>query len=326
MKRTLNDNVKMKKLLCIGHVTFDTFLMVEDVNINCDVNHVICEVSFKFGAKVPVKNVYVGLGGGAANVAVGTTRLGINTSICTYLGKDNDGKNAKVDLESFKVDTSYLTIDHKPTDRSVIIAYEGERTIFTYSHRRNYILPDTAGSFEYIFLSSVGEGIANLYSDIIRLKKDHPRFKLIFTPGSRELRVASAKITKIIPYVDILIVNVEEGTTILNPSLKRTEIDIEDLMGLLLEKGPKTVVLTDGKNGAYVGGEEGINHIDAIPANLVEKTGAGDAFASAFVSAKIYGEDNVTAAKWGVINSASMIEKIGAHEGLLSLEELKKKL
>jgi sugar/nucleoside kinase (ribokinase family) len=50
----------------------------------------------------------------------------------------------------------------------------------------------------------------------------------------------------------------------------------------------------------------------------VGKTGAGDAFASAFLSAIILKKDIQTAMQWGTANSASVIQQIGAQKGLLN--------
>ncbi len=47
------------------------------------------------------------------------------------------------------------------------------------------------------------------------------------------------------------------------------------------------------------------------------KTGAGDAYASGFLAALIHGKSPVDAMKWGAANAAGVIQKIGAHRGLL---------
>ena len=53
-----------------------------------------------------------------------------------------------------------------------------------------------------------------------------------------------------------------------------------------------------------------------------ERTGAGDAFASTFISALANGEDMEGALMWAPINSMSVVQKVGAQEGLLSKREL----
>jgi sugar/nucleoside kinase (ribokinase family) len=49
----------------------------------------------------------------------------------------------------------------------------------------------------------------------------------------------------------------------------------------------------------------------------VGKTGAGDAYSSAFLSAIVMKKNIPTAMQWGTANSASVIQQIGAQKGLL---------
>ena len=91
--------------------------------------------------------------------------------------------------------------------------------------------------------------------------------------------------------------------------------------------GAKNVVITDGENGAYVESEKNeAYHLGIIKTEIVEKTGAGDAFSAGFLAAIIYGLGIPEAMTWGTINSASVIGKIGSQEGLLTKLEMEKKL
>jgi sugar/nucleoside kinase (ribokinase family) len=63
-----------------------------------------------------------------------------------------------------------------------------------------------------------------------------------------------------------------------------------------------------------------------VKTEVVEKTGAGDAFSAGFLAAIIHGLEIPEAMKWGSINSANVIGKIGAEEGLLTKFELEQKL
>jgi sugar/nucleoside kinase (ribokinase family) len=58
------------------------------------------------------------------------------------------------------------------------------------------------------------------------------------------------------------------------------------------------------------------------PADPVDRTGAGDAFASTFTSAIALGLTPAEALSWGPINSMSVVQHIGAQKGLLSRTEL----
>ncbi len=93
--------------------------------------------------------------------------------------------------------------------------------------------------------------------------------------------------------------------------------------------GPKIVVLTDGKKGAYYRDESGSlwfmpPYPDPKPP--YERTGAGDAFSSTFTAALALGMSLEEAVRWGPINSMSVVQYVGAQEGLLSRVKLEEYL
>ncbi len=62
------------------------------------------------------------------------------------------------------------------------------------------------------------------------------------------------------------------------------------------------------------------------PADPIDRTGAGDAFASTFTSAIALGLSHADALAWGPINSMSVVQHIGAQKGLLTKQELQQYL
>ena len=93
--------------------------------------------------------------------------------------------------------------------------------------------------------------------------------------------------------------------------------------------GPRLPVITDGPKGAYVEDEDGVTwHMPMYPdpKEPVDRTGAGDSFASTFTEAIILGKTPAEALSWGPINSMSVVQYIGAQEGLLTLEKLEEHL
>jgi ribokinase len=88
-------------------------------------------------------------------------------------------------------------------------------------------------------------------------------------------------------------------------------------------------VITDGSKGCYVGDGSYMYHAGIFPEReLIDRTGAGDAFGSGFVSALI-GKDSFSsqvieqAIRAGSANATSVVEYIGAWEGLLTARTLK---
>ena len=63
-----------------------------------------------------------------------------------------------------------------------------------------------------------------------------------------------------------------------------------------------------------------------FPANLVEMTGAGDAYATGLTAGLFYGKDIKEAMRWGAANGAAVVEYIGPQAGLLTYDQMQKKL
>lgn len=96
---------------------------------------------------------------------------------------------------------------------------------------------------------------------------------------------------------------------------------------MLQSMGPKIVSITDGKEGSYAIDHTGKMYcIGMFPSTVVERTGAGDAYASGFLSAIISDHVIPDAMRWGAVNASSVVAQIGAQAGLLKRESLEKKL
>src|SRR3990167_5664300 len=105
---------------------------------------------------------------------------------------------------------------------------------------------------------------------------------------------------------------------------KDEQVDVKEVLSKLLFLGPKIVLVTDGEHGSYFSDGQRFLKAPIYPAKIVEKTGAGDAYISAFITALILGESFEEAMIWGAINSSHVIQEIGAQNGLLSEEDLKR--
>lgn len=313
------------KILCVGHTTLDTFFIVKNVDVHCKLDKDLCQVCFDFGAKIPVDEIHYGIGGGAANVAVGLSKLELASSIFTVVGEDPKGLDVKDDFTKHGVDTKYLFSDDHVTDQATIISYNEDRTIFTHNTAREYSLRNVEENFQYLFLSSVGEDVADLYDEIIDLKKKRD-LTLFYNPGSKELAFSHNAIQKLLPSIDYLIANINEGCAILNTALKREQMEVWDLMTILMDKGVKNVVLTDGANGAYFQSESDSFQVPVVEVEVVERTGAGDAFAAGFIASIIYGASPNDSFLWGAVNSAEVVKSFGAQKGLLTKEQLEERV
>ena len=99
---------------------------------------------------------------------------------------------------------------------------------------------------------------------------------------------------------------------------------LKNQLNKMHEIGIKVALVTDGPNGAYAsdGNKRWWMPLYPDPAPPVDRTGAGDSFASTFTAALMKGADVPSALLWAPINSMNVVQHVGAQEGLLSEDQM----
>jgi len=301
---------------CVGNAKIDTFLTLHKANEHLRLIKETGELCIKSGEKITVDKAEILLGGDAANVAVGTSRLGLNTAIVAEIGKDEFAQKIISTLNQENVDTSnILQTEGQQSSFSTIINYRGERIIFSEHVRRSHDFNLENISAKWIYLTSLGEEWQNTYLKIADFVGRTQCF-LAFNPGTLQIKEGKDSLKDILIATNLLIINKEEGEDLLD--LQHGQKDIEEIIKNLQKLGPKIVVVTDGKNGSFAIDDKGnVFKKDIIETEIIEKTGAGDAYSSGFLSALINNKSVAEAMEWGTKNAASVIGKIGAQAGLL---------
>ena len=307
----------MFNVLTIGDSTIDTYLVIDDAEIECDLHKKNCRLCFNYADKIPIKTTAQSVGGNAANVAVGVRKLGLKTAIVTELGDDINGHVVKHELGRVGVDTSLVKLlKNRETRYSVVLNYQSERTILSYYAKRRYSLPNLPKT-QWIYYTSLGQSFENLQAKLALYLKRNPDTKLALSPGSYQMKHGLATIEKLIPRAQLIIVNKEEAEQLtgkLGPE--------KTLAGMLQKQGAEIIVITDGEHGSFASDGSQSYCMQVYPIPPVSKTGAGDAYASGFLSAIIYGKTLPEAMRWGTANAGGVIQEWGAQHGLLTRPQL----
>jgi len=286
-------------------------------------------LAFEYGAKIPVLRTYDNFGGGGCNVAIGLARLGLRVAARVNVGEDLEGLRIKKRLNKEKVSVRLLSWDKKEkSDISVVIVDEkgsGDHIIFVDKNAsKNLSIGKKKLSTKWAYASSLGGEWEKLLSNLQKQAASH-KIKIAFNPGSLQLSAGYAGLRKILNFLDILIVSLDEAIElVLSQEKKEKGLTGEELAKKIFSWGPKLVVITQGARGALAYNGKDLKKQSALKVDrVVDTTGAGDAFSAGFVGAHILGKDLDTALTWGVKNGANVIQEYGAQVGLLKRREFK---
>ncbi|SRR5260221_1713280 len=316
-------------VVSIGDCVVDTFLTLNNPNEYCHIEKAHHELCIKSGAKVMVDDAQFLLGGNACNVSVGLSRLGVKTALLAEIGDDAFSQKILQGLKEEDVYEGYIKQNkNAPSTFSVVLNILGERTLFVRHVERDHSMKLENFSAKFLYLSSLGRKWQGLYERALFYAKKNS-ILLAFNPGTTQLQDKGDMLTKALEMTDILFVNREEAELLVygKPCPPEDKETIENLLFRLQRLGPKMVVMTDGNHGGYaMGSDAKVQHCPPMPCTMVEKTGAGDAYAAGFLGALLLGKSVEEALQWGAAESASVIEHVGAQPGLLTMNGLKHRL
>lgn len=311
----------MRDFIAIGDIVTDAFIKLKEATVNPE--HTT--LTLAFGEKIPYESVEeVPAVGNSANAAVAAARLSLSSALVTHLGDDANGARALERLQTENVGVEYVVKEAgQKTNYHYVLWYGDDRTILVKHEAYQYKLPEIAAP-KWLYLSSLGESTMIYHSEIIAYLKNNPGVQLAFQPGTFQLKLGKEKLKDIYSRSKIYFSNVAEGELVLGMDT----LGVNELMKRLRQLGPDIVVITDGPKGAYA--FDGTNIYQQLPyldpKPPLERTGAGDAFASTTVAALALGKDLPTALSWGAVNSMSVVQEIGAQKGLLSREKIEEYL
>lgn len=302
------------KILSIGAAVQDVFLSQSEEFAAVCTNPHECFMQLELGAKADVNKINFSTGGGATNAAVTFARQGLKAEFMGSVGNDPAAQAVLADLDKEGVDTQRVTVSKRyNTGYSVLLlASNGERTILTYrGASTHYSLNDFDFSevdAEWLYISSMS-GKMDVIDQVFAEAKQQG-MKIMFNPGKGELKQMD-KLKALLDDVDVLSVNRQEMQMIVDGE----ELEELVLHGLrlvptvIVSDGPNGVMASDGKTMVRAGMYEDVKVID--------RTGAGDAFGSGFLSQWAMGKSLRHSIIFASANSTSVVTKIGAKAGIL---------
>ncbi len=304
--------------LAVGDIVTEPFIKLQDAYIATGENDEE-NLCMRFGDKIPYESKTLAVAvGNASNAAVAAARLGVSAALRAYVGDDRYGKECLEVLAAEKVATDHMVTEAgKETNYHFVLWFKTDRTILVKHEEFSYTAPELKESPKWLYLSSLAANSLPYHEALVALLEKHPDTKLAFQPGTFQMSLGADKLHKLYERSDLFFCNKEEAARILG---HHDTSDIKKLLTDVRALGPKTVVITDGTEGAYANDGERMLFIPMYPDTRgpYERTGAGDAFASTVTVALALGKTLDEALLWGPINSMSVVQDVGAQKGLLS--------
>ncbi|KAA5832663.1 ribokinase [Saccharopolyspora hirsuta] len=275
------------------------------------------------GETVQATALTTSAGGKGANQAVAAARLGARTALVGRVGADAHGDTLLAALRADGVDTAHTRRDRSAATGTALIsvAATGENSIIVSAAANAQLCPADITAAQPLIAS------ARVVSVVLEIP---------VATAAATARAARAAGTRLVlnlsPVVDLpaevlsaadpLIVNEHEAREILQRN--GFPVPDEDIAhaSALLQLGVRSAVVTFGPRGAAVAEPDRAEHVPGVPADAVDTTGAGDAFAATVAWRLSQGDPLPTAARWATLVGACSVQQPGAQPSYPKLDRV----
>lgn len=316
----------MYDVITVGSATLDVFAKTKSELIKIETPTAEEElIAYPSGSKIIMTHLEFMTGGGGTNTAVSFSKMGLKTAYLGKVGEDENGNRILQQLKKEKVD--FVGVREKGMSGYSIIldSIKEDRTILVHKGVNDDLKFPEIGLNRlktkwFYFSSMMGESYKTLEKLSDYAKKNS--IKVAFNPSSYLTKKGLTFLKKVLMNTNALILNKEEAEMLVGKG------EMKSLLKAIHKSGPEIAIITDGKKGAFASDGKKLYFVKPHKVKVVETTGAGDAFASGFVSGLIKKNDIKFALKLGLTNAESVVCCYGAKNGLLkykdALDKMKK--
>ena len=259
-------------------------------------------------------------GGSAANTIVGLAKLGLKTGFIGKVADDYEGQLLINDFKREDVNTDGIVVV-KEGRSGVVTAYvdkKGERALYVHpsvndSLTFEQINLEYAKQARFLHLTSVDEKPFQAQKKLIEEVSD---VKVSLDPGEIYARKGLTKLRSLIKKSFVVLPSEGELKMLTGKRWKEGA-------KMLVKEGAGIVAVKLGEKGCYVTDGKEAHLIEPFKVNVVDTTGAGDAFSAGFLYGLINGKDLYQCGRLGNFVASRCVTKVGARTGLPTLSDLK---
>lgn len=300
----------MYDLITIGNVVMDLYfkgksLSTKDGHLNLSI-----------GGKYPVDYFHESVGGSAANVAIGASNQGLSTAVLAKVGENSFKQIILQKLLKKMVSTEFLLVDSAYMNiSSILLSESGEKTIVHYATPHETLEVPEAMKKNMLNAKAIYMGSLPGISLAERIKLltyfADAQKKIMLAVGALEIEMGLEKLAPLLECAHILILNGHEYADLVKKDKEKIDFNVDCAKALGFEK--RILIITDGPHGSYVYYGGNVHHQPAMKADIVDTTGAGDAFCAGFIAAYLKErsiDDSMNAAS---AYACKIIERVGAN-------------
>lgn len=239
-----------------------------------------------------------GFGGAESNVAIGLSRLGTNVVWCGRLGEDGVGELIERELRAEGVSPRVihdseaptgLMLKERPTAGASRVAYYRKHS--AGSRLTAADVPDEliAGA-ALVHLTGITPAISETADDAVESILRRARAAGVTTSLDLNYRgalwskpCAAARLTELVALVDIVFAGDDEAAILLG------ERSVPELAAGLRALGPGEAIIKLGERGCYASAGDTVRELPAVPVDVVDTVGAGDAFVAGYLAEYLAG-------------------------------------
>lgn len=262
-----------------------------------------------------------GFGGDTSNAAIAAARQGASVAYATAVGRDDAGERflalwraEGVNAEAVKIDAARPTALYLVTHGASGHQFHFYRAGSAASAYAPADVPDAMIARSRMFYASgISQGISDSAADAVlhaiavaRHNQVRVAFGTNYRPRLWPRARAAALIHAAARQADILLASVEDAAALAGTATPEAAADFYQRLG------PALVVVTMGAEGALLADGERRVRIPALPGPVVDATGAGDAFAGAFLARLIAGDEAEAAARYATVAAGLKVRGYGA--------------
>jgi len=262
------------------------------------------------------------LGGSPANIAVYVSKLGGASAVIAKTGIGAFGQFLKSELQRHGVTTDYLLMDHRTHTTVIFISSTAATPDFEEFRSGDFLLRPEEISEEAISRARVvhastfalsREPCRSAVIEAFRKAREMGKIVSLDPNYSRRIwpdyKVARKVIREAYRYVDVTKPSADDARRVFGP-----DYEPEQYIEMFHDLGAETVVFTMGEEGNLISENGHVKaHVPARPVEVVDVTGAGDAFWAGFLTATLDGNS----AEHAVLFAREIVEQKLATKGPL---------